>query len=58
MEGAQGTTLHKEILQRNMSVFLITEWFLTLSQFGKKPSIYLNEIPILGIKTMNVNLNT
>ena len=41
MEGAEGTTLHREILQRNMSVFLITEWFLTLSQFGKKPSIYL-----------------
>ena len=58
MEGAEGTTLHREILQRNMSVFLITEWFLTLFQFGKKPSIYLNEIPILGIKTMNVNLNT
>ena len=41
MEGAEGTTLHREILQRNMSIFLITEWFLTISHFGKKPSIYL-----------------
>ena len=41
MEGAEGTTLHREILQRNMSVFFITEWFLTISHFGKKPSIYL-----------------
>lgn len=32
---------HREILQKNMSVFLITEWFLTISHFGKKPSIYL-----------------
>ena len=36
MEGAEGTTLQREILQRNMSVFLITEWFLNNFPFWEK----------------------